>query len=113
MALRSALMRARAQMQLARHTTRPPSSSLVRCLSEKRFEIKPTSDRETGTVKWFSASKGYGFIQRERGEELFVHYQSIRGQGYRALEEGQRVAYIVADSQKGPVAEDVTLSPKG
>ena len=66
------------------------------------------AERETGTVKWFNDSKGYGFISRENGEDVFVHFSSIRGEGYRSLEEGQRVEFIVAQGEKGPQAQDVT-----
>ncbi|MBN1659681.1 MAG: cold-shock protein, partial [Anaerolineae bacterium] len=59
------------------------------------------SQRETGTVKWFNGSKGYGFIQREGGEDVFVHYSQIRGQGFRNLEEGQRVEFNVEQGRKG------------
>jgi CspA family cold shock protein len=69
------------------------------------------SQRETGTVKWFNGSKGYGFIQREGGEDVFVHYSQIRGQGFRNLEEGQRVEFNVEPGNKGLQATDV--SPVG
>ena len=65
--------------------------------------------RETGTVKWFDSSKGYGFIQRDTGDDVFVHYSALRGKGYRVLEEGQRVEFMVVQGQKGFQAEDVTL----
>jgi CspA family cold shock protein len=65
------------------------------------------SERETGTVKWFNAAKGYGFIARESGDDVFVHYSAIRGSGYRNLEEGQRVEFAVEQSPKGPQAVDV------
>jgi len=65
--------------------------------------------REGGTVKWFDASKGFGFIVREQGDDIFVHFSGIRGTGYRTLEEGQRVEFIIASGHKGPVAQDVTL----
>ncbi|MBN2499676.1 MAG: cold shock domain-containing protein [Anaerolineales bacterium] len=61
-----------------------------------------------GTVKWFNGSKGYGFIEREGGDDVFVHYSSIQGDGYRNLEEGQRVEFIITQGQKGPQAEQVT-----
>lgn len=64
-------------------------------------------DREQGTVKWFNVSKGFGFIIREDGEEIFVHFRSIRGEGRRSLRDGQRVSFVVAQSDKGPQAEDV------
>lgn len=65
------------------------------------------SGRERGTVKWFNVSKGFGFIVRENGEEIFVHFRSIRGEGRRGLRDGQSVSFIVAQSDKGPQAEDV------
>ncbi len=67
------------------------------------------ADRETGTVKWFNNTKGYGFIAREEGEDVFVHFSSISGDGYRSLEEGQSVEFIVTDGKKGLQAEDVTV----
>ena len=68
-----------------------------------------TSDgpREEGQVKWFNVSKGFGFITKDDGEEIFVHFRSIRGGGRRGLKDGQRVSFVVADSDKGPQAEDV------
>lgn len=65
------------------------------------------SDRQTGTVKWFNESKGYGFIQRENGADLFVHFRSIVGSGFRTLSEGQQVEFTVGQGQKGPQAENV------
>jgi len=74
------------------------------------------AERETGTVKWFNESKGYGFIEREQGEDVFVHYGSIRGEGFKSLAEGQKVEFTVTQGQKGPQAQDVTViteEPKG
>ena len=68
------------------------------------------ADREVGTVKWFNSSKGFGFIERESGDDVFVHYSAINSDGYRTLEEGQRVEFTVAQGQKGPQAQDVTLA---
>ncbi|MES9846181.1 MAG: cold-shock protein [Candidatus Sedimenticola sp. PURPLELP] len=65
------------------------------------------SDRQTGTVKWFNESKGYGFIQRENGEDVFVHFRSIAGEGFRTLTDGQKVEFTVGNGQKGPQAENV------
>lgn len=65
------------------------------------------SDKEQGTVKWFNGSKGYGFIERESGEDVFVHYSAIVGEGFRNLEEGQRVEFIVTQGTKGLQAEEV------
>jgi cold-shock DNA-binding protein family len=66
------------------------------------------SNRETGTVKWFDNAKGFGFIQREQGEDVFVHFRQIRGEGYRSLQEGQQVSFNVVQGQKGLQAEDVS-----
>lgn len=66
------------------------------------------SDRVQGTVKWFNASKGYGFIARENGEEdIFVHYSAIQSDGYRTLNEGQRVEFTIEQSPKGLQASNV------
>ena len=69
------------------------------------------AEREHGTVKWFNSEKGYGFIARELGGDVFVHYSEIRMSGYRALEEGQRVSFTVTEGRKGPQAQDV--EPEG
>ena len=61
----------------------------------------------TGTVKWFNGEKGFGFISREGGDDLFVHFSSIQGDGYRSLEEGQRVEFDVAPGRKGEEAQNV------
>jgi CspA family cold shock protein len=65
------------------------------------------SEKEQGTVKWFNAVKGYGFIQRASGTDVFVHFRSIVGDGFRSLEEGQRVEFNVVPGQKGLQAVDV------
>ncbi|WP_045227317.1 cold-shock protein [Methyloterricola oryzae] len=64
---------------------------------------------QTGTVKWFNESKGFGFIQRENGNDLFVHFRSIQGQGFKTLTEGQQVSFTEARGQKGPQAENVVV----
>ena len=64
--------------------------------------------RERGVVKWFNVKKGFGFITWDEGEDVFVHFRSIRGQGHRSLTEGQRVKFTVVRRQKGPQAEDVS-----
>ena len=61
-----------------------------------------------GTVKWFNPEKGYGFIRQENGEDVFVHYSAIAGDGFKSLEEGQRVEFDVAPGRKGPQATNVT-----
>jgi CspA family cold shock protein len=67
------------------------------------------SERETGTVKWFNGSKGYGFIERAQGSDVFVHFSAIRGDGFRNLEEGQSVEFDVQQGQKGLQAADVVV----
>ena len=64
--------------------------------------------KEKGKVKWFNNSKGYGFIERENGEDVFVHYTSIVGDGYRTLEEGQAVEFEVVEGKKGLQATNVS-----
>jgi CspA family cold shock protein len=66
--------------------------------------------KETGTVKWFNAAKGFGFIQRETGEDVFVHFSAIASSGYRTLDDGARVTFVVKKGPKGLQAEDVTLT---
>ncbi len=63
---------------------------------------------ETGTVKWFNSSKGYGFISREGGDDVFVHFKAIEGDGYKTLEEGEKVQFEVEDGPKGPQAAKVS-----
>lgn len=70
------------------------------------------ADREIGTVKWFNVSKGFGFISRENGEDVFVHYRSIRGEGHRKLIEGQQVEFVVTEGDKGLQADDVIPAAK-
>ncbi|MDF2530325.1 MAG: hypothetical protein K0Q57_1205 [Gammaproteobacteria bacterium] len=65
--------------------------------------------RKIGTVKWFNSSKGFGFIQQDGGDDIFVHYKNIRGEGYRSLEEGQKVEFGVIQGQKGLQADDVVV----
>lgn len=67
------------------------------------------AERQTGTVKWFNSTKGFGFIERENDEDVFVHYSGISGDGFRTLEEGQRVEFTVVESEKGPQAQDVVV----
>ena len=63
--------------------------------------------RTTGTVKWFNDAKGFGFIEREGGRDLFVHFSAIKAEGFKSLAEGDRVEFDVVQGQKGPAAENV------
>jgi CspA family cold shock protein len=65
------------------------------------------SERIIGTVKWFNASKGFGFIEQQGGEDVFVHYSALQSEGYRSLEEGQRVEFSVERGPKGLQATNV------
>ncbi len=67
------------------------------------------SDRVTGTVKWFNSSKGFGFIQQENGEDVFVHYKAIEGDGFKTLEENQKVEFEIVQGEKGPQANNVRV----
>jgi CspA family cold shock protein len=67
------------------------------------------SDTITGTVKWFNESKGFGFLEREDGPDVFVHFSAINSEGFRSLTEGQKVQFSVTQGQKGPQAENVTV----
>ncbi|MDH5506586.1 MAG: cold shock domain-containing protein [Anaerolineae bacterium] len=64
---------------------------------------------ETGTVKWFNGAKGYGFLERDAGGDVFVHYSAINSDGFRTLDEGQRVQFQVVEGEKGPQAQDVSV----
>lgn len=65
------------------------------------------SDAETGSVKWFNVKKGYGFITRDSGDDVFVHYRNIVGDGRRSIADGQRVSFVVVDGDKGLQADEV------
>jgi len=67
------------------------------------------AERTIGTVKWFSAPKGYGFIAREGGDDVFVHFSAINADGYRSLKEGQRVEFTVTQGEKGLQAQNVSV----
>jgi len=67
------------------------------------------SEQVTGTVKWFNSSKGYGFIERTDGEDVFVHYSAIEGTGYKNLEEGQQVEFEITEGKKGPQAQNLKV----
>jgi CspA family cold shock protein len=73
----------------------------------KRFNM--SSQQQKGTVKWFNESKGFGFIRRDNGSDLFVHFRSIQGTGFKTLTEGQAVSFTETSGQKGPQAENVVI----
>ena len=80
----------------------------------KNFELpkeaNTMSERINGTVKWFNGDKGFGFIEREGGKDVFVHFSAIQGDGFRNLQEGQKVEFNVEQGPKGPQATNVTMS---
>ncbi len=76
-------------------------------MGEEKKEVRAMSERNSGTVKWFNDAKGYGFIEREQGDDVFVHYRSIRGEGFRTLKQGARVEFNISETDKGFQAEDV------
>ncbi len=76
--------------------------------SSAGMNVEISGDQERGTVKWFNAAKGFGFITRENGEDVFVHFRSIQGKGHRSLGEGQAVIFSVTEGDKGLQAVDVT-----
>lgn len=69
------------------------------------------AEREIGTVKWFNKEKGYGFIEREDGDDLFVHYSAIQSNGFRSLQDGQKVEYTVGPGRNGLQAQEVVIIP--
>ena len=73
------------------------------------FSVREENALATGTVKFFNTEKGYGFISREGGSDIFVHYSNIEGSGYRSLEEGQTVEFDVAPGRKGDEAQNVRV----
>ena len=75
--------------------------------TEETDEAEEAGEKIEGTVKWFSNPKGYGFISREGGEDVFVHYSAIQGSGFRSLSAGERVEFVVKSSDKGPRAAQV------
>jgi CspA family cold shock protein len=80
----------------------------VKFTSGSKASTRVSAGQEVGTVKWFNAAKGFGFITRENGDDVFVHFRSIQGKGHRSLGEGQRVVFSVTQGDKGLQAVDVS-----
>lgn len=74
------------------------------------YQDNPHLPREGGNVKWFNVDKGFGFITRDSGDDVFVHFRSIRGKGHRTLRDGQRVEFVVSEGEKGLQADDVAAA---
>jgi len=94
---------------LSSRTTTLRSISLPRTKPQTSRSNSSVSNgrRESGSVKWFNASKGFGFITRDSGDDIFVHFRSIRGEGHRILRDGERVEFAVSEGDKGLQADDV------
>ncbi len=94
--------------EVVRERAKLPAKPLLNTQQIAKFNRSGAfSMKEQGTVKWFNAAKGYGFIQRESGEDVFVHFSAIQGDGYRSLEEGARVSFEVNKGPKGLQAANV------
>ena len=87
-----------------------PNTATVKTTNNQEINDNSDNSRESGTVKWFNTSKGFGFITRDNGDDVFVHFRSIRGQGHRTLFEGQRVEFSITEGDKGLQAEDVAIA---
>ena len=87
--------------------TRKPKTSKPKRKRSKPEQRASEGPRESGAVKWFNGTKGFGFITRDSGEDIFVHFRSIRGEGHRTLRDGERVEFVVTDGDKGLQADDV------
>jgi CspA family cold shock protein len=77
------------------------------CGKKRKFVGGFTMSAQTGTVKWFNAEKGFGFIETEGGSDVFVHFSAITGEGFKTLDEGQQVSFNVVQGNRGPQAENV------
>jgi CspA family cold shock protein len=84
------------------------SALSIKLGNRNAVDVKVSDGQEMGTVKWFNAAKGFGFITRENGDDVFVHFRSIQGKGHRSLGEGQRVVFSVTEGDKGLQAVDVS-----
>jgi len=102
------------QLAMAQTSRSAPADRNSRARPRKsqssQASFAPSADREMGTVKWFNTSKGFGFISRDSGDDVFVHFRAIRGEGHRVLTEGQRVEFSIMMRDKGLQAEDVVAA---
>jgi CspA family cold shock protein len=89
-----------------RRKPRPRARGLFLCF--RPLQGRKSTMRITGKVKWFNNAKGYGFIERDGGSDVFVHFSAVQGNGFRTLEEGQAVEFEIVDGPKGPQAGNVT-----
>ena len=90
-------------------STSTTKSSSPNAQKSRKSASKASDDSEEGSVKWFNVKKGYGFITRDQGDDVFVHYRNLEGKGRRSIAEGQRVSFIVVDGDKGLQAEEVDV----
>ncbi|KJH80803.1 cold-shock protein [Stutzerimonas stutzeri] len=102
------LATAQADVRATGHIPAPKATK-----GQPKRAASPAPGRETGTVKWFNTSKGFGFISRDSGDDVFVHFRAIRGEGHRVLVEGQRVEFAIMMRDKGLQAEDVVATQSG
>ena len=105
-----ALLAACLVLLLSNRGTAPVSGANAQAKAKVQPKVQ-AGTHEHGTVKWFSANKGFGFITRDNGDDIFVHFRSINTKGNRVLREGQRVKFTVGTGSKGLQAEDVTALP--
>jgi cold shock protein len=106
------------RLHLVSHLLSVPDGGMAACVTEQAImgyikqELQGMANRTTGTVKWFNAEKGYGFITPEEGPDVFVHYSAIQSNGYRSLNEGDRVEFEITQGKKGKQASAVTVLEK-
>lgn len=88
---------------------KPRNKPAAKRAAQEEPRLLNSGNTETGQVKWFSSNKGFGFITRDSGDDIFVHFRSISGKGHRVLREGQRVEFAISEGSKGLQAEEVSI----